>query len=44
MKSWNQYKSIGGIRLEDTIVITKTGYKNLSKVSKEISSIEKLMK
>jgi Xaa-Pro aminopeptidase len=41
---WLTYQNIGGIRLEDTITITKTGHKNLSKVTKEIAGIEKLMK
>jgi len=42
--TWQEYEHIGGIRIEDTIVITSTGYKNLSKVTKEIAGIEKLMK
>lgn len=43
-KEWKNYKSIGGIRIEDTIVITSKGHKNLSKVTKEIDEIETLMK
>ena len=43
-KIWKKYEGIGGIRIEDTIVITSKGYKNLSKVTKEIDGIEKLMK
>ena len=43
-KEWNKYKHIGGIRLEDTILITDTGYKNLSNVTKEIDGIENIMK
>jgi len=43
-KKWSIYKSIGGVRLEDTIIITDKGYKNLSTITKEISGIEKLMK
>jgi len=42
--TWQEYEHLGGIRIEDTIVITSTGYKNLSKVTKEIAGIEKLMK
>ena len=42
--TWKKYEHIGGIRIEDTIVITSTGYKNFSKVTKEIAGIEKLMK
>ena len=41
---WKQYEHIGGVRLEDTIQITKTAYKNLSKITKEIKGIEQLMK
>jgi len=41
---WKQYEHIGGVRLEDTIQITKTTYKNLSKITKEIKGIEQLMK
>ena len=43
-KIWKKYEGIGGIRIEDTIVITSKGYKNLSKITKEIDGIEKLMK
>jgi len=43
-KAWNQYAGLGGVRIEDTIVITSKGHKNLSKVTKDISGIEKLMK
>ena len=41
---WKQYEHIGGVRLEDTIQITKTAYKNLSKITKEMKGIEQLMK
>jgi len=41
---WKQYEHLGGVRIEDTILITSTGHKNLSKVTKEIKGIEKLMK
>ncbi len=41
---WNTYKHIGGIRLEDTIIITDKGFHNLSTITKEISGIESLMK
>jgi len=43
-KVWKQYERLGGVRIEDTVIITSTGHKNLSKVTKEISGIEKLMK
>jgi len=42
-KVWKQYESIGGIRIEDTIVITSKGHKNLSKITKDISGVEKLL-
>lgn len=38
------YKSVGGIRIEDNIVVTKSGQKNLTKVIKSISSIEAIMR
>lgn len=41
---WSEYETIGGIRLEDTVIVTRSGHKNLSKVSKEIDGIETLMK
>ena len=41
---WQEYEHLGGIRIEDTILITLKGHKNLSKVTKEIAGIEKLMK
>ena len=41
---WKKYEHLGGIRIEDTIIITDKGYKNLSKITKEIDGIEKLMK
>lgn len=41
---WKKYENLGGIRLEDTIIITDNGHKNLSKITKEISGIEKLIK
>jgi Xaa-Pro dipeptidase len=39
----NQFRKVGGVRIEDDIVITKTGYLNLTQVPKEISEIEQLM-
>lgn len=37
------YRCVGGIRIEDDIVVTRNGYENLTTVPKEISDIEKLM-
>lgn len=45
--NWNKvdtYRSVGGIRIEDDILVTKKGYKNLTTVPKEIKQIEKIMK
>ena len=33
----------GGIRLEDNIIITETGYENMTDVPKEVLEVEKLM-
>lgn len=37
------YRSIGGIRIEDDILVTKKGYENLTTVPKEIKDIERIM-
>ncbi|KAI7901048.1 peptidase M24, structural domain-containing protein, partial [Cokeromyces recurvatus] len=39
----NKYKPVGGVRIEDNIVITQDGYHNLTTVPKEIEEIEALM-
>jgi Xaa-Pro dipeptidase len=39
----NKYKSVGGVRIEDNIVITQEGYVNLTTAPKEIDEIEALM-
>jgi Xaa-Pro aminopeptidase len=44
VKIWKELANLGGVRIEDTIVITSKGHKNLSKVPKEMSAIENLMK
>lgn len=36
----NKYKSVGGVRIEDNIVITETGHFNLTTAPKEIAEIE----
>lgn len=44
MKKINQYRPIGGVRIEDTILITKDGHENFTIVPKEVQDIEALMK
>lgn len=39
-----KYKSVGGVRIEDNIFITKDGHINLTTVPKEIEEIEALCK
>ncbi|KAF1801244.1 peptidase M24, structural domain-containing protein [Mucor lusitanicus] len=39
-----KYRSVGGVRIEDTIVITEDGYENLTLVPKQVHEIEALMK
>jgi Xaa-Pro dipeptidase len=43
MQMIQKYRHIGGIRIEDTIVITKEGYENLTHVPKQAHEIEALM-
>lgn len=38
-----RYRAVGGIRIEDDILVTQTGHQNLTTVPKEIAEIEKLM-
>ncbi|KAI7900931.1 peptidase M24, structural domain-containing protein [Cokeromyces recurvatus] len=38
-----KYREVGGVRIEDTIVITQNGYENLTLVPKTIEAIEELM-
>jgi len=44
VQTWKELANLGGVRIEDTIVITSKGHKNLSKIPKEMSAIENLMK
>ncbi|KAI8372777.1 peptidase M24, structural domain-containing protein [Radiomyces spectabilis] len=39
----NKYKSVGGVRIEDNILITEDGHINLTTAPKEIAEIEALM-
>ncbi|KAI8885163.1 hypothetical protein K501DRAFT_246563 [Backusella circina FSU 941] len=39
----NKYKSVGGVRIEDNILITEQGYVNLTTAPKEIDEIEALL-
>ncbi len=38
----DQYNNFGGVRIEDTILITDTGYEVLSNAPKDIESISDL--
>ncbi|EKD50466.1 MAG: hypothetical protein ACD_62C00536G0001 [uncultured bacterium] len=40
----DQYFSLGGIRIEDNLIITNTGHINLTKIPKEVDEIEALRK
>ena len=33
------FKGFGGVRIEDMVLITKNGYKNLTKVPKDLNSV-----
>lgn len=39
----DRYRIVGGVRIEDTVVITNDGYENLTQVPKQIHEIESLM-
>jgi len=39
----NKYWSVGGVRIEDDVLITKDGYENLTPTVKEVEELESLM-
>ncbi|KAG2183335.1 hypothetical protein INT43_006340 [Umbelopsis isabellina] len=43
LEKLNHYKKVGGVRIEDDIVITESGFDNLTTVPKEVQEIEALM-
>ncbi|KAI8051418.1 peptidase M24, structural domain-containing protein [Gilbertella persicaria] len=43
MDKINQYRVVGGVRIEDTIVITRSGHDNLTIAPKQVSDIEAIM-
>ncbi|KAI8978381.1 peptidase M24, structural domain-containing protein [Pilobolus umbonatus] len=43
MKILSRYRGVGGVRIEDTVVITEQGYENMTKVPKHTHEIEALM-
>ena len=38
-----QYYPVGGVRIEDVVMVTQTGYVYLSNAARQIPQIEKLM-
>jgi Xaa-Pro dipeptidase len=43
MEKINNYKGIGGVRIEDTLLITENGSENFTIVPKEVDDIENLI-
>jgi Xaa-Pro dipeptidase len=39
----NKYWEVGGVRIEDNILITKTGYENLTTAIKDVDEMEKMI-
>jgi Xaa-Pro dipeptidase len=38
-----KYWDVGGVRIEDNVLVTETGYENLTTVIKELSDVEALL-
>jgi Xaa-Pro dipeptidase len=39
----NRFWEVGGVRIEDNILITKDGYENLTTAVKDVAEMEKLI-
>jgi Xaa-Pro dipeptidase len=39
----NKYWDVGGVRIEDNILITSHGYENLTTATKDVDEMEKLI-
>jgi Xaa-Pro dipeptidase len=39
----NKYWDVGGVRIEDNLLITKDGYENLTTAVKDVDEMEKLI-
>jgi Xaa-Pro dipeptidase len=39
----NKFWEVGGVRIEDNILITKDGYENLTTAVKDVAEMEKLI-
>jgi Xaa-Pro dipeptidase len=38
-----KYWQVGGVRIEDNILVTETGYDNLTTVVKDVAGMEKII-
>jgi Xaa-Pro dipeptidase len=39
----NKYWAVGGVRIEDNILVTENGYENLTTAVKEVAEMEKII-